>query len=107
MTGRAISAPMDTGIRESRRVATVASALDMDEFQVRALIDAGELEAHGIGKRGIRVYLDSVRDYQERNVKAAKAQRSQRIATARHRRQTGNASHQTAMAELRRHGVVP
>jgi hypothetical protein len=51
-------------IRQSRKGATVAAALELEESQVRRLVDAGELEAHGIGKRDLRIYLDSVADYQ-------------------------------------------
>jgi len=52
--------------RESARIKRIAQLLDCDESQVRRLITAGDLEAHGIGRRGVRVYLDSVEAYRER-----------------------------------------
>jgi excisionase family DNA binding protein len=57
------------GIRQSVRVATVAKALDMHERDVRQLIDDGELETHRKGKRGVRVYIDSVAAYQLRQAR--------------------------------------
>jgi len=55
--------------RPSAKVATVAEILGCDPGDVRRLIRAGEIEAHGIGVRGVRVFLDSVRAYQERRAK--------------------------------------
>jgi hypothetical protein len=59
--------------RRSARVKTVAKDyFDSDQTQVRRLIDAGELETYTIGKRGVRVFLDSVAAYQQRKTKSAK-----------------------------------
>lgn len=55
------------GLRLSVRVAKVAKALDMDEANVRRLVNDGELEGHRAGKRGIRIYVDSVEEYRRRN----------------------------------------
>jgi hypothetical protein len=52
-------------IRASVRVRTAAAALDMDESQVRRLLEAGDLEGHGHGIRGVRIFVDSIRAYQE------------------------------------------
>ena len=46
------------GVRPSARISTVAQLLDLDQTQVRRLVDTGQLQAHRIGKRGIRVFLD-------------------------------------------------
>jgi excisionase family DNA binding protein len=43
----------------------VAALLDLDESQVRRLVDTGQLEAHRIGRRGIRIFQDSITRYQE------------------------------------------
>jgi len=51
--------------RPSWRVRRVAADLDCDATQVRRLVYSGQLEAHRIGKRGIRVYLDSLKAYKE------------------------------------------
>jgi excisionase family DNA binding protein len=90
--------------RLSVRVKHVAAILDCDQSQVRRLVDRGELEAHRIGKRGVRIYLDSVDDYRARGViKAARApqmphkpliSKATRIATA------------AALADLRADGII-
>lgn len=55
--------------RKSVRVATVAETLECDASEVRRMVRQGELEAHRKGKRGIRVYEDSVAAYQaSRNI---------------------------------------
>lgn len=64
-----IAADPASAPRPSARVATVAEILDCDAGDVRRLIRAGELETHGKGKRGVRVFLDTVRDYQDRQTK--------------------------------------
>jgi len=55
------------GLRRSVRVVRVAEALDMPASQVRRLVAAGELEGHRVGKRGIRIYEDSLDEYRRRN----------------------------------------
>lgn len=49
----------------SKRVAWVAHELDMDPREVRQLVTDGVLQGHKKGKRGIRIYVDSVAAYQE------------------------------------------
>jgi excisionase family DNA binding protein len=55
------------GVRPSVRIKTAAAMMDTDESTVRALVDQGELEGHRVGIRGVRVYVDSIKAYQERN----------------------------------------
>ena len=66
--------------------------------KVRDLIDEGELKGHRVG-RAVRVYLDSISDYQRRNEIAprtiATPKRTRKIATA----------HLQAMDELTRLGI--
>lgn len=101
MTARA-TLPVDpaalSSVRPSARVRTVADILDCDESQVRRLILAKKLETHGLGKRGLRVYLDSVRDYQAGKEPAPKPKSVPSKA--------GRAAHLHAMAELRARGIV-
>ena len=52
--------------RPSWRVKRVSAELDCDGHTVRDLVRDGHLEAHRIGKRGLRIFADSVRAYQER-----------------------------------------
>lgn len=45
-------------VRRSMPVATVARMLDCDTSHVRRLVNSGALEAHRVGKRGLRIFLD-------------------------------------------------
>lgn len=56
----------DHHIRPSVRVKTAARQLDMDETQIRRLLNSRQLEGHRIGVRGIRIYADSIAAYQQR-----------------------------------------
>lgn len=107
MSPRQVSTP-DDSIRQSRRVATVAAALDLDESQVRRLVDEGELEAHGVGKRGLRIYLDSIQAYQERHQRPPRtALGAQPSKPAQVRRSASTRAHRAAMAALRADGILP
>lgn len=53
-------------VRESIRVRTVCDMLDMHRSQVYRACDAGDFEWHGVGRRGRRIYKDSVLAYQRR-----------------------------------------
>lgn len=93
---------LDTGPRPSAKIARVAELLDCDESEVRRLVDAGELEAHGIGKRGVRVFLDSVGDYQAKKHRPAKRPGDKRPKP----RPATRAAHIAAEAELRKTGIL-
>jgi excisionase family DNA binding protein len=101
--------PITAEERPSRRVKTVAEMLDADESQVRRLVDTGELEAHVIGKRGIRIYLDSVADYQARQTRTARARPADEAQGAPRRVRPAAAStaaHRAAKARLRAEGIL-
>ena len=51
--------------RPSIRVAKAAALLEVNISTIYRLVRSGELEAHRVGKRGIRIYFDSLRRYQE------------------------------------------
>lgn len=88
--------------RPSARVARVAELLDCDERKVRRLIDLGELEAHGLGIRGLRVFLDSIADYQAgrpRQIKNA-------ITKPAKPRAIDRAAQTFAERELRKSGII-
>lgn len=91
------------GMRKSVRVAKVAEALDMDARRVRKLLAAGELEGHGVGKRGLRVYEDSVEEYRRRNQIGPRAPEPAQPRTQRRRGPTAAA--REAMAALKNLGV--
>jgi excisionase family DNA binding protein len=76
--------------------------LDVDESTVRRLIDRGEIEAHGVGKRGIRIFLDSVADYQDARAIPAKSPVDKRRVRA----QASRATHAAAEARLRESGIL-
>jgi len=88
--------------RPSARVATIAEMLDCAESDVRRLIDCGQLSAHGLGRRGVRVYLDSVADYQASHNRAAK----KAVEKPAPRQNTSRAAHLAAAAELRKSGIL-
>lgn len=92
--------------RPSARVATVAELLDCDQGDVRRLVRAGELEAHGKGKRGIRVFLDSVRAYQDRQARPALTKATPVIHKAKARSTASTARFRAAMAGLAAKGLV-
>lgn len=90
-------------VRPVARVARVMELLDCEESDVRRLIDSGDLEAHGIGRRGVRVYLDSVADYQ-----ASKSRAPKSPVDKRHKpRPAARAAQISAENELRESGILP
>lgn len=93
--------------RASARVGAVAAMLDCADSQIRRLVQAGALEAFTIGKRGVRIYLDSVAAYQERQAQpeAGRAPGRRRTA-APDRRQASTAAHNSSEAELRAAGYL-
>lgn len=102
-----LASPPGEDVRPSRRVATICDMLDCDESQVRRLLDKGEIEGHGLGSRGLRVYLDSVAAYQSRKAREAKGEREsggkppeRRLSGA------GLAAHRSAVAELQKEGLM-
>ena len=96
------SIALQAAVRRSARVSTVAEILDCDESQVRRLLKTGALEAHRVGKRGVRVFLDSVSRYQEAQSHHVPQQRE----LARERRATRRASHVAALSTLRKRGLL-
>lgn len=88
--------------RPSARVARVAELLDCDERKVRRLIDLGELETHGLGVRGLRVFLDSIADYQAGRPRPIK----NAIAKSAKPRAIDRAAQTFAELELRKSGIL-
>ena|SRR5579859_3553779 len=94
-----------THVRPSARVAAVAELLDCHPTDIRRLVNKGELEAHRKGVRGIRVFLDSVRRYQERQVCHPKVAR--RIAVpAPLKKQIPTAVYRAALSDLQAKGLI-
>jgi hypothetical protein len=90
--------------RPSARIKTVAKDLDTDASAIRRLIAAGELETHTIGKRGVRVYLDSVAAYQDRQTRPVK--RGTPANRPKPSRAT-KAAHAASIDYLKRKGLLP
>lgn len=93
-------------VRPSARVGRVAEILDCNESDVRRMIKTGEVDAHRIGKRGVRVFLDSVFAYQERRVIQPAAAHAETRPPARRRSRGPSASYLAAVEGLRRAGIV-
>lgn len=92
-------------VRPSARVSTVAEMLECYPGDVRRMINAGEIEAHGKGVRGIRVFLDSVADYQARKAVKPKVL-SPVIPKRKPRSPASTAAFRSAMAGLKAKGIV-
>ncbi|CAO3406261.1 helix-turn-helix domain-containing protein [Azospirillum largimobile] len=60
------SMPPIIGVERSITVAEAAHTMGADESTVRKLVRQKELQGYRLGKRGVRVYVSSIRDYQER-----------------------------------------
>ncbi|HEX4027483.1 MAG TPA: helix-turn-helix domain-containing protein, partial [Rhizomicrobium sp.] len=92
----------DALVRPSARVSRVADLLDCDESEVRRLIDGGELQAHGLGKRGVRVFLDSVAAYQAVKHRITKSP----VDNIQKSRKANRAAQISAENELRKSGIL-
>jgi len=92
--------------RPSAKVATVAEMLGCDPGDVRRLIRAGEIEAHGIGERGVRVFLDSVRAYQDRRAKPLAPHAPAHIHKPKAPAATSSARFRAMMAGLKAKGLA-
>jgi hypothetical protein len=94
------------GIRPSARVRTIATLMEEDESEIRRMVARGELEAHRKGKRGIRIYLDSVADFQRRRELVPIRSHSAHCPNTRASRPVNRAAYRAAMASLRKDGIV-
>lgn len=92
--------------RPSERVSVIAEMMGCDVTVVRRLISSGELETHGIGKRGVRVFLDSVRAYQDRKLKPFPPRSSGLIHRAKRPSPASTASFRATMARLSAKGLA-
>src|SRR5262245_46578471 len=94
--------PLDAP-RASGTVRAVAEILSLHQSQVRRLVETGELESFTTGKRGVRIYWDSVADYQARRTRQAarKVVGAPQSPKPRFRRNAASiASHRAALAVL-------
>lgn len=96
-------------IRPSARVSTVAQLLGDDPRQIRRMVARGDLEAHRQGKRGIRIYLDSVEAWQRGNPLKPRQDAAGAASAAPPAPLSGatKAAHRHAVAHLQQLGLVP
>jgi excisionase family DNA binding protein len=87
--------------RVSVRVVRVCAILDCEPTQVYRLIADGNLEAHRIGKRGVRVYMDSIATYRDRGQITPKVKRAEPRKSRQHVAAVSNTAHLAAVAKLR------
>lgn len=90
--------------RPSVRIATAAQIIDVDIATAYRLAYAGVIEGHRIGKRGIRIFLDSLRAYQEENPIAKKPLKTQASDAPKQKWQ--RPEHWQSMAFLQQSGVL-
>lgn len=94
-------------IRPSARVSTVARMLDDEPSQIRRMVARGDLEAHREGKRGIRVFLDSVEAWQRcQTIKTSKTAVSPQESAPKPMSGATKAAHHHAVALLRDLGLM-
>lgn len=95
-------------IRPSARVSTVAKLLDETPSQIRRMIAARQLEAHGTGVRGVRVFLDSVAAMQARRAKGGQESPGKGApAQPKPRSRATQAAHRQAVGHLQALGLMP
>lgn len=81
--------------------------IEEDEREVRRMLATGELEGHRKGKRGVRVYLDSVRAWQDRrSIEATSRSRESAQVPVKRPSAASIARHQAALAGLRAKGIL-
>lgn len=93
-------------IRPSAKVGTIAGLLDCHPCDIRRLVDAGELQAHTKGTRGVRVFLDSVAEYQERQARAPRLNRKAGAVHPQRKPPSPTVAFRTAMAGLKAKGLA-
>lgn len=84
--------------RASVRIATAARLLDCDDSTIRRLVRSGALDAHRLGKRGLRVYVDAIETYQRQHGAAI-------AAPAAPPRPPLTRAHHEAVAYLQKYGI--
>ncbi len=99
----ALDLAVELGVRPSARVKRVAEMLDTEISTVYRLVHTGALQGHRLGKRGIRVYLDSIKAYQDRQRCDPEVQPS----AAPVKRRIHDRSYQQAVSTLRAAGILP
>lgn len=66
--------------RPSVRAGKAAALLEVDISTIYKMVRTGSLNAHRVGKRGIRIFADSLNDYQTRQTISAMGKRQMKSA---------------------------
>jgi hypothetical protein len=97
-------------VRPVMRVKRAAEILDVSPTIIYKLIDSGDLEAHyaGTGHHFLRVYVDSIADYQKRQEFTPSHKCLNADGKTRKPRKTAytSAAHREAMAFLAKSGAI-
>ncbi len=91
-------------------VKDAASLLSMPTSEVYQAVHAGDLRGHRVGKRGIRIYVRSIAEYQESRSIAPRRQRtsspSKPVAASEVPTKAPSSNHREALAFLHGLGVI-
>jgi hypothetical protein len=109
MTVRLVQQSIDVPvIRPSAPVSAIAQLLATRESQIRRMVARGDLQAHIVGKRGIRVFLDSVEALQrDQLVKAKKPDLAGQAPPPKPMSGATRAAHRQSVGYLQGLGLVP
>jgi excisionase family DNA binding protein len=99
---------METNLhRPSMRVAKAAALLEVDISTIYKMVRSGVLEAHRVGKRGVRVFADSLRRYQEQQkISTGKDQQQLSQASENKGNSSNNPAHREAVNYLQSIGCL-
>lgn len=88
-----------TCLRRSIRMKAATELLDCDSKTLRRLLTRGELEGHRLGARDLRIYIDSIENYRNRNSvgECVNARPAQTFGET--------VSHRRAMDRLKKRGI--
>ncbi len=91
--------------RPSVRVKKAAAILDCDAGRIYHMLKTGDLEGHHQGSRGLRVFADSIRSYQESQRIVPTGEKRALKAEAR-KTPWRTPAHNEAVAFLRSQGIM-
>ena len=93
---------------EVERAVTVKVAAELmgaDESTIRKLVVAGELRGYRLGKRGVRIFVSSIQDYQKRQAIVSAPVRKAMASPSAMRRQRRK-EYEEAMRQFRELGII-
>ncbi|AWJ85130.1 hypothetical protein TSH58p_17345 [Azospirillum sp. TSH58] len=82
-----------------------ATVMGADESTIRKLVVSGELLGYRLGKRGVRIYVSSIQDYQQRRAIVTAGERKAKAPPTAPRRRN-DAAHKESLAGLAALGII-